>query len=107
MAPRVHVALDSVNAQRQQGDGVTRDTRLSCVMKKCRPLDGEAGVSLLEVLVTALVVAVAIVGLTIMLSRGQAAVVQQGDTRVALQLAQQKIERLRALGFSAAKVGTN
>ena len=60
--------------------------------------------SLIEVIISTGVLGVALVGLTLMLSRGQAFVIEQGDTRVALHLAQQKIEKFRALGFSAAKV---
>jgi Tfp pilus assembly protein PilV len=72
-----------------------------------RDLAGQAGTSLLEAVVTLLVVGTALIGLTLMLSRGQTFVAQQGDTRVALYLAQQKIERLSGLGFSAAKVESN
>jgi hypothetical protein len=54
---------------------------------------------------TALVLGIAIVGLALMLSQGQSFTVAQGDTRVALHLAQQKIEKLTGLGWSAALVG--
>jgi type II secretory pathway pseudopilin PulG len=73
-------------------------------MKARHGLRGQGGISLIEVLVAALVLGIALTGLTLLLSRGQTAVVAQGDTRVALYLAQQKIERLRGLGFGAAAV---
>ncbi len=66
---------------------------------------GQEGISLIEVLITVIVLGIAIAGIAQLLSRGQAYVVNQGDTRVALHLAEQKIERVRALGFSAAKLG--
>ncbi len=56
----------------------------------------EEGIALLEVLVGAIVVAVAVIGLALMVSLGQAWVVAQGDEYVALYLAQQKIENLAA-----------
>lgn len=65
---------------------------------------GQAGFSLIEVLVTALILATAIVGLTLMLSRGQAYVVDEGATRIALYLAEEKIEKLRGLGLGGASV---
>ena len=54
---------------------------------------------------TALILGTAIVGLTLMLSRGQAYVVDEGATRIALYLAEEKIEKLRGLGYSGAVVG--
>jgi type II secretory pathway pseudopilin PulG len=65
---------------------------------------GEAGWSLIEVLITGLILGIAVVGLSILLSRGSASIVEQGDTRVALHLAEQKIERFRGLGFGWAWV---
>ena len=66
-------------------------------------LRGECGVALVEVLVAGVVLGIAIVGLAVMFSWGQAFVVAQGDDRVALYLAQQKIESLRASSYSAAE----
>lgn len=54
---------------------------------------------------TGVILVIAVMGLTLMLNRGQAFVIAQGDTRVALHLAEQKIERLSGLGFSAAEIG--
>lgn len=68
-------------------------------------LTGQEGFSLIEVLIVAIILGISVVGLSLMLSRGQAFIAGQGDTRVALHLAQQKIERLTALGFSAAIIG--
>jgi len=62
---------------------------------------GETGVIMLEVLTAGVILAIAVIGLAVMFSWGQAFVVAQGDSRVALYLAQQKIESLRASGYSA------
>ena len=55
--------------------------------------------TLLEVLVTALVLGLAAVGLALMYSMGNTFVVAKGDNRVALGLAQQKIEQVKALAL--------
>jgi Tfp pilus assembly protein PilV len=68
------------------------------------PSAGQHGMALLEVVVAALILAVAVLGLALMLSQGQAVTVAQGDTRVALHLAQQKVEKLTGLGWSATPV---
>ena len=60
----------------------------------------EAGIALLEVLVTSVVLGMAIVGVALMFSLGNAWVVAGGDERVALNLARQKIEQLRSLTFA-------
>lgn len=59
----------------------------------------QGGIFILEVLVAALIVAIAAVGLSLMYSTGQALVQAQGANRVAVQLAQQRIEQVRAGGF--------
>ena len=51
---------------------------------------------------TAVVVGIAAIGIAFMYSFGNTWVVAKGDDRVALSLAQQKIERLRALGYADA-----
>ena len=66
-------------------------------------LRDQRGVALVEVLIAGIVVAIAAIGLAVMFSWGQAFVVAQGDGRVALYLAQQKIESLRASSYSAAE----
>lgn len=73
-------------------------------MNRAMGLTGDRGMTLVEVMTTALIVAIAVMGLALMLSRGQAYIVAQGDTRVALHLAQQKVEKLTGLGWSAAPV---
>lgn len=81
--------------------------------KICSPLTelgsfrGQAGFSLLEVVVSALVVAIGVLGLSMMYSTGQAFVQAQGSNRVALQLAQQRIEQIRAGGFGVQALADN
>ena len=67
-------------------------------------LRNQRGVLIVEVLVAGVVFAVAIMGLVVMFGWGQTFVVAQGDDRVALYLAQQQIESLRASGYAAAEV---
>src|SRR2546428_6474120 len=67
---------------------------------------GQDGYALLEVLVAGVVQGIALTGLALMFSLGQALVVGQGDERVALYLAQQKIEESRSLGFSGVAMGS-
>jgi type II secretory pathway pseudopilin PulG len=62
---------------------------------------GEAGVSLIEVLIGAVISGIAAVGIALMFSTGQAYVQAEGDNRVALQLAQQQIEGIIASGFGS------
>jgi hypothetical protein len=57
-------------------------------------------VSILEVLIAGVVLGIAAIGIALMFSWGQTFVIAQGDDRVALYLAQQRIESLRASGFS-------
>lgn len=76
--------------------------------KNCRSLTkfaaspGQAGFSMIEVLIAAVIVAIAIIGLFMMYGTGQALVQAQGSNRVAVQLAQQRLEELRAGGFGTA-----
>jgi len=63
-----------------------------------RPCD-ERGLSLVEVLVAAVVLGIAAVGVALMFSTGQAFINGEGDSRISLFLAQQKVERLRASGY--------
>ncbi len=67
-------------------------------------LRGERGVAIIEALVAGVVLAIAAIGLAVLFSWGQSFVVAQGDNRVALYLAQQRIESLRASGYAAAEV---
>ncbi len=66
-------------------------------------LRDQRGVALLEVLMAGVILAIAIIGLAVMFSWGQSFVVAQGDDRLALNLAQQRIESLRAFGYTAAE----
>ena len=65
----------------------------------------QAGYALLEVLVTSAVVGIAVAGVALMFSFGNTWVVAKGDDRVALGIAQQKIEQLRSLTFNCIFVG--
>lgn len=65
-----------------------------------------SGITLIEVLIASLVVGIAAVGLALMFAHGQAFIAGEGDNRVAVYLAQQKIELSRAQGFTALTVGT-
>ena len=64
----------------------------------CRPA-GSEGFALLEVAIAGAILAFALVGLALMFSSSEILTVNQGHARVALHLAQQKIEKLRGLGF--------
>ncbi len=68
-------------------------------------LAGDEGIALIEVLIAAIVLGVAVVGLALMLSLTQVFVVARGDEYVALYAAQQKIEKLMARGFANIQVG--
>jgi len=64
-------------------------------------VSGQWGAALLEVLMAGVILAIAIIGLAVLFSWGQSLVVAQGDDRVSLYLAQQKLESLRASGYTA------
>jgi len=72
-----------------------------------RGASSSRGIALLEVLIAGAILAIAVVGLSLMLSSGQSLVMAEGDERVALYLAQQKIEKLRGLGLRCIPVGTS
>jgi len=61
----------------------------------------EDGVAVVEVMMAGCVLGIAIVGVALMLSSARSFVVARGDERVAVFLAQQKLEQLRALEFAA------
>jgi Tfp pilus assembly protein PilV len=67
-----------------------------------RPWAGNAGVSLVEILVASLVIGVSVIALSLMFANGSAWVSAMGDDRVAAGLAQQRIEQIRSAGWSAA-----
>lgn len=58
----------------------------------------ERGLTLIEVLIATVLVAIVGVGVALMFSTGQRMVADEGDNRVALGLAQQKVEQLRMQG---------
>jgi prepilin-type N-terminal cleavage/methylation domain-containing protein len=69
-------------------------SRLGCALRS------QSGVSIIEVLIASVIVAIAGVGTALMFGSGQAYVNSEGDNRVSTYLAQERIEQLRALGFS-------
>lgn len=71
-----------------------------------RVLGNQRGVAIIEVLIAGVVLAIAIIGLALMFSSGETYVVAEGDERVAIYLAQQKIEELRSKGWGSVPIGT-
>ncbi len=74
-------------------------------MKTRREWTGQGGIALLEVLVASIILGIAAIGVSLMLSRAQSSVVGQGDRYVALYLAQQKIEKLTAIAITNPPAG--
>jgi len=70
----------------------------------CHRCAGQAGIVLLEVLISSVIVGIAVVGVGLMFATGQAYITSEGANRVALFLAQQKIEQLRALSYTGLTV---
>jgi hypothetical protein len=62
----------------------------------------QCGVALLEVLTASVIVMIAMIGLALMFSMGSSYVAAEGGERVALFLAQQRLEELRAIGLARA-----
>jgi hypothetical protein len=62
-------------------------------------LFGEAGISLLEVLFGAAIVAITAVGVAAMFGTSHSLVQSGGTNRIAIYLAQQRLEQVRAAGF--------
>jgi type II secretory pathway pseudopilin PulG len=65
----------------------------------------EAGIALVEVLITAVVMGIAAVGIALMFATGSGWVSAEGDDRVAMKLAQQKVEQLRSMSFGCIFAG--
>ena len=65
-------------------------------------LGDEDGIALLEVLTAGVVLSIAILGLALLFSMGSSYVAAEGGERVALFLAQQRLEELRAVGLARA-----
>lgn len=61
----------------------------------------EAGFSIIEVAIGATLVAIVGVATALMFGTGQALVQNQGDTRIALYLAGQRLEQVRATGYGS------
>jgi Tfp pilus assembly protein PilV len=70
-----------------------------------RTLRNASGITLIEVLICALVVGIGAVALALMFANGQTVIAGEGDNRVAVYLAQQKIELCRAAGFDNVVAG--
>lgn len=64
-----------------------------------RVLRDTRGISIVEVLIAALLLSIATAGVSLMFGSGQAFIIGEGDNRVALALARQAIEQVRASGF--------
>ena len=62
-----------------------------------RLLADRSGITLIESLIACLVVGIAAVGLATMFATGQASISGEGDNRVAVYLAQQKVEMARTI----------
>ena len=63
---------------------------------------GQGGWAIMEVLIAGVVLSVAALGLALMFSFGQAWVKSEGGERVALYLAQQKLDQMRSMGLANA-----
>ncbi len=74
-------------------------------MKTRREWLNQDGMALLEVLFASIILGIAVIGVSLMLSRAQSSVVGQGDRYVALYLAQQKLESLTALALQNPPAG--
>ena len=70
-------------------------------------LSDERGIALLEVLTASVVLSIAMIGLALMFSMGSSYVRAEGGERVALFLAQQRLEELRAIGLARAVTETD
>ena len=65
-------------------------------------LGDERGIALLEVLTAGVALSIAMIGLALMFSLGMSFITAEGGERVAVFLAQQRIEELRAIGLARA-----
>ncbi len=68
-------------------------------------LKGERGVFIIEVLVASVALSIAAVSMALMFGWTQSFIATQNNDQLALYLAQNKIESLRASGFDALQVG--
>ena len=67
----------------------------------------ERGLALIEVLISSSIVAIAVIGLALLFSYGQSFIRAEGDERVALFLAQKRLEDMRSIGLAQAIEETN
>jgi len=70
-------------------------------------LRSERGLALLEVLISGSIIAISVIGLALMFSYGQSFIRAEGDERVALFLAQKRLEDMRSIGLAQAIEETN
>jgi len=64
-----------------------------------RILASASGFTLLEALLSSLLIAISFIGVLVMFSNGQTSVQSSGTDRISAQLAQQRIEQIRATGY--------
>jgi type II secretory pathway pseudopilin PulG len=64
----------------------------------------QRGIALLEVIIAAVIVGITVLGVSLMLVRGSAFTTAQSTNQAELYLAEQKLERLRILGFTGTPV---
>jgi len=81
-------------------DAFSELARLLAGGSRSRSLRGQQGFAILEILMGGLVLAIAVLGVALIFSEGQSFAVADGDDRVALALAQEKIEHVKSLGFN-------
>ena len=62
----------------------------------------ERGIALLEVVIAGVILSVAMIGLALMFSLGMSFITAEGGERIAVFLAQQRMEELRAIGLARA-----
>ncbi len=65
-------------------------------------LANERGIAFLEVLAAGVTLSIALIGLALMFSLGMSWVSAEGGERIALFLAQQRVEELRTMGLAGA-----
>ena len=66
----------------------------------------DSGIALIESLIAGTVVGIAALGLATMFARGEGIIAGEGDNRVAVYLAQQRVELARSQGYAALTAGT-
>src|SRR3989442_3954852 len=88
---------------RQEGhDGGAPSTHAALHYTRSMILASERGIALLEVLIAGVILSVVTLGLALMFSLGQSSVDAEGGERIALYLAQKRMEELRTMGLASA-----